>query len=125
MYFYEVARKLGVDRLSETAKKFGLGKGSARFYRKAGVVPNTKWKKVYWMKLVFSETLHSGSDKDISKSTPLQLCLMTAQITNGGFKINPRIIFDEKNNNFKSILIIRTKIQTILFQLIYWFLILN
>ena len=26
VYFYEVARKLGVDRLSETAKKFGLGK---------------------------------------------------------------------------------------------------
>ena len=25
-YFYEVARKLGVDKLSETAKKFGLGK---------------------------------------------------------------------------------------------------
>ena len=24
-YFYEVARKLGVDKLSETAKKFGLG----------------------------------------------------------------------------------------------------
>ena len=28
VYFYEVARKLGVDRLSETAKKFGLGKKS-------------------------------------------------------------------------------------------------
>ena len=26
VYFYEVARKLGVDRLSETAKRFGLGK---------------------------------------------------------------------------------------------------
>ena len=24
-YFYEIARRLGVDRLSETAKKFGLG----------------------------------------------------------------------------------------------------
>ena len=26
VYFYEIARRLGVDRLSETAKKFGLGK---------------------------------------------------------------------------------------------------
>ena len=26
IYFYEVARKLGVDKLSVTAKKFGLGK---------------------------------------------------------------------------------------------------
>ena len=26
VYFYEVARKLGVDRLSETAKRFDLGK---------------------------------------------------------------------------------------------------
>ena len=24
-YFYEIARRLGVDKLSETAKKFGLG----------------------------------------------------------------------------------------------------
>ena len=46
VYFYEVARKLGVDRLSETAKRFGLGKKVlSDFIEEGQVVPNTKWKK--------------------------------------------------------------------------------
>ena len=45
VYFYEVARILGVDRLSETAKKFGLGKKILNGFieERAGVVPNTAW----------------------------------------------------------------------------------
>ena len=47
VYFYEVARKLGVDRLSKTAKRFGLGKKVLDGFieEKAGVVPNTNGKK--------------------------------------------------------------------------------
>ena len=43
VYFYEIARRLGVDRLSETAKKFGLGKKVLNnfFEERSGVVPNT------------------------------------------------------------------------------------
>ena len=55
VYFYEVARKLGIDRLSETAKKFGLGEKVLDGFieERTGVVPNTSWKKkVYWKKLV-------------------------------------------------------------------------
>ena len=45
-YFYEVARRLGVDKLSETAKKFGLGKkvfDNLFENEKNGLVPNTLW----------------------------------------------------------------------------------
>ncbi len=48
IYFYEVARRLGVDKLSETAKKFGLGNkvfGKVFDIEKNGLVPNTLWKK--------------------------------------------------------------------------------
>ena len=47
-YFYEAARKLGVDRLNLTALKFGLGNKVLKdYYRneKEGLVPSTKWKK--------------------------------------------------------------------------------
>ena len=48
IYFYETARKLGVDRLNLTASKFGLGsevlKGVLENEKK-GLVPSTKWKK--------------------------------------------------------------------------------
>ena len=104
VYFYEIARKLGVDRLSETAKRFGLGKKVLNGFieERAGVVPNTKWKKKYiGQNWYLGETLHSGIGQGYFQSTPIQLCLMTAQIANGGFEIKPRILFDEKNNKLR------------------------
>ena len=100
VYFYEVSRKLGIDRLSATAKKFGLGKKVLQDYKeeKAGVVPNTKWKKRELGKSWYlGETLHSGIGQGYFLTTPLQLSLMTAQIANGGFKISPRILVDEND----------------------------
>ena len=107
VYFYEIARKLGVDRLSETAKKFGLGRRVFNSFseERSGVVPNTSWKKKYvGQNWYLGETLHSGIGQGYYQSTPIQLCLMTAQIANGGFEIKPRIIFDEKKNNLKEYL---------------------
>ena len=107
VYFYEIARKLGVDRLSETAKRFGLGKKvlSDFIEERSGVVPNTKWKKKFiGQNWYLGETLHSGIGQGYFQSTPLQLCLMTAQIANGGFEIKPRIIFDGKNDNLRDYL---------------------
>ena len=104
VYFYEVARKLGVDRLSVTAKKFGLGKTVLTDFveEKSGVVPNTKWKKKYiGQNWYIGETLHTGIGQGYFLSTPIQLCLMTAQIANGGFEIKPRIIFDKKISSLK------------------------
>ena len=107
VYFYEVARKLGVDRLSETAKKFGLGQKVLSDFteERSGVVPNTKWKKKFiGQNWYIGETLHSGIGQGYFQSTPLQLCLMTAQIANGGFKIKPRIIFDKNNHSLRDYL---------------------
>ena len=107
VYFYEVARKLGVDRLSETAKRFGLGKKVLNDFveERSGVVPNTKWKKKFiGQNWYLGETLHSGIGQGYFQSTPIQLCLMTAQIANGGFEIKPRILFDKTKNNLKDYL---------------------
>ena len=114
VYFYEVARKLGVDRLSETAKKFGLGKKVLKNFNeeKSGVVPNTKWKlNQIGKNWYLGETLHAGIGQGYFLSTPIQLCLMTAQLANGGFKINPRIIVDEndKANSLQEYLDYRKK----------------
>jgi len=101
IYFYEVSRLLGIDRLSETAKKFGLGQDVLEnlIEERSGVVPNTSWKKKNIGKNWYlGETLHAGIGQGYWQSSPLQLCLMTAQIANGGFKIKPRIIL---NNNEK------------------------
>ena len=99
-YFYEIARLLGVDRLKITAEKFGLGQKVLGEYfenEKQGLFPNTKWKKNNIGKSwVLGETLITGIGQGYIQTTPLQLCLMTAQIANGGYSIKPKIIV---NNN--------------------------
>ena len=96
-YFYEVARRLGVDRLSVTAKNFGLGSKLLENYQeeKPGLVPNTKWKlKNLGRGWVLGETLISGIGQGYFQCTPFQICHMTAQLGNGGFKLKPKIIED-------------------------------
>ena len=111
-YFYEIARLLGVDRLKITAKKFGLGEKVLGDYfesEKQGLFPNTIWKKNNLGKgWVLGETLITGIGQGYTQTTPLQLCLMTAQIANGGYSIKPKIIvnndplsFEEAKKNMK------------------------
>ena len=97
-YFYEIARLLGVDRLKKTAEKFGLGKKVLGEYfenEKKGLFPNTSWKRNNLGKgWVLGETLITGIGQGYIQTTPLQLCLMTAQIANGGYAIKPKILVD-------------------------------
>ncbi len=103
-YFYEISRRLGVDKLSETAKKFGLGKkvlGAHFESEKKGLVPNTKWKKNTLGKgWLLGETIITGIGQGYIQTTPLQLCLMTAQLANGGYQITPKIVMKKDKVNF-------------------------
>ena len=98
IYFYETVRKLGIDRLSVTSKDFGLGKKVLKGFteEKSGIVPSTEWKKKNigrgWL---LGETLISGIGQGYFQTTPIQLCLMMAQLANGGYEISPRIIDDK------------------------------
>tara|TARA_B100001057_G_scaffold48890_1_gene43624 strand:- start:2707 stop:4581 length:1875 start_codon:yes stop_codon:yes gene_type:complete len=99
-YFYEIARRLGVDKLSETAKKFGLGEkvfGDLFGIEKKGLVPNTLWKKnALGQGWLLGETMITGIGQGYIQTTPIQLCLMTAQIANGGYKIYPKIVVSDE-----------------------------
>ncbi len=106
-YFYEVARLLGVDRLKKTAEDFGLGKKvleNSFLEEKKGIVPSTEWKKdVIGKNWVLGETLITGIGQGYIQTTPLQLCLMTAQLANGGYKIKPKIVADKNQMNANQI----------------------
>ena len=106
-YFYEIARKLGVDRLRETSVKFGLGDkvlNETFSNEKKGLVPNTQWKKNTLGKgWVLGETLITGIGQGYIQTTPLQLCLMTAQLANGGFKIYPKITVEKNDQTAEEI----------------------
>jgi len=110
-YFYEASRLLGVDRLNETARKFGLGDKvlGNYFNERKGLVPSTKWKKeAIGQNWYLGETLINGIGQGYIQTTPLQLCLMTAQLANGGHKIYPKVIVDK---NQESIISIQNKMK--------------
>ncbi len=101
-YFYEISRRLGVDRLSNTAKNFGLGKkvfNDLFDNEKEGLIPNTEWKKnALGRNWLLGETIITGIGQGFIQTTPIQLCLMTAQIGNGGYRITPQIIESSTKN---------------------------
>ena len=112
-YFYEIARKLGVDRLKKTSIKFGLGEkvlNETFGNEKKGLIPDTKWKKNNLGKgWVIGETLITGIGQGYIQTTPLQLCLMTAQLANGGFKIYPKIIVEKNSKTSENIKFLMNK----------------
>jgi penicillin-binding protein 2 len=79
--------------------KFGLGNkvlNDSYLNEKKGLVPSTEWKKNTLGKgWVLGESLITGIGQGYIQTTPLQLCLMTAQLANGGHKIYPRIVVDK------------------------------
>jgi penicillin-binding protein 2 len=116
-YFYEIARKLGVDRIQKTAFKFGLGEkvlNKTYINEKKGLIPSTQWKKDNLGKgWVIGETLITGIGQGYMQTTPLQLCLMTAQLANGGYKIYPKITVNENDDTLEDITLIIKKNEQI------------
>jgi penicillin-binding protein 2 len=103
-YFYEIARRAGIDRIAETARLFGLGnlEGLDLPGEKPGLIPDTKWKRATFDDIWHpGETLVAGIGQGFITTTPLQLCVMTARIANGGYAVKPRLvrrITDEAND---------------------------
>ena len=98
IYFYEVARLLGVDRLAETIRKFNFGQTILKDFdeERKGLVPDTKWKKNALGKpWLLGETLITGIGQGYILATPLQICKSMAQFANGGYVVNPTFYLDE------------------------------
>ncbi|MCK5071161.1 MAG: penicillin-binding protein 2 [Desulfocapsa sp.] len=95
VYFYQVGLRVGVDRLAEMANKFGLGHKSniEMEHEKGGLTPTKDWKyKNRGKKWQDGETLSVAIGQGFNLVTPLQICLMTATIANGGKQYLPKII---------------------------------
>ena len=100
IYFYEVARLLGVDRIAETIRKFDFGQTALKDFdeEKKGLVPDTKWKKnILGKPWLLGETLITGIGQGYILATPMQICKSMAEFANGGYKVNPTFYLDEKS----------------------------
>jgi len=95
VFFYQVGQRVGVDALAEYANKLGLGKktGIEMEHEKNGLTPTKEWKrknrKKKWQE---GETLSVAIGQGFNLVTPLQMCLMTATIANGGKVYRPQLV---------------------------------
>jgi len=95
VYFYEVGRRLGIDRIASYARELGLGKESGlRLVReRKGTIPDTKWKtekrRQPWY---LGETFNASIGQGYVAVTPFQMALLTSIISSGGYIYEPTII---------------------------------
>ncbi len=93
VFFYEVARQLGIDKMHDAAVSLGLGKktGIELPGERSGLIPSREWKLarfgVPWQQ---GETLNTGIGQGYVTATPLQLCTLAARIASGN-SVSPRI----------------------------------
>ncbi|MCW8916571.1 MAG: penicillin-binding protein 2 [Magnetovibrio sp.] len=98
VYFYEVARRTGIDRIGAMARRFGFGDqlGLDLPGEKSGLVPDNKWKMgAIGSPWQLGETLIAGIGQGYILTTPLQLAVMTARLANGGRAVKPRLTTDQ------------------------------
>ena len=104
VFFYEISKQVGIDRISKVAKEFGLGQvyNIPLFNQKKGIIPSKKWKKENLDESWYpGETLISAIGQGFVLTNPLQLANMTSIIASGGNVITPKLINDGKIDNFK------------------------
>lgn len=94
-WFYDVARRVGVNRIAAMAERLGMGQTLMPDVsgESPGLVPTTDWKEAAigepWQQ---GETLIVGIGQGYLLTTPLQLATMTARIANGRVAVVPRIV---------------------------------
>ena len=94
VYFYEIARRTGIDRIAAMARRLGLGSslGLDLPGERDGLIPTQDWKlATHGIPWQAGETLLSGIGQGYILATPLQLASMTARLVNGGIAVTPRL----------------------------------
>ena len=102
VYYYELAQRVGIEKIAEVARVLGLGK-SFNIEMSAvtsGIVPDKLWKRnARSREWVVGDTVNSSIGQGYVLSSPLQLAVMMARIATGN-EILPKLI--KSINGFES-----------------------
>lgn len=95
VYFYQLAIGLGIDRMHDSMRHFGLGAptGIDLPLESAGIMPSREWKRRTRNEAWFpGETLITGIGQGYTLTTPLQLAQMAARIAMRGGGYQPHLL---------------------------------
>ena len=106
VFFYEISKKIGIDKIAKVAEDFGLG----RIYdlplpnQKKGIIPSRDWKKKKYDESWYpGETLISAIGQGFVLTNPLQLAVMTSIIASNGKNVKPNIIKQKNDIEFEKL----------------------
>ncbi|MEM9011354.1 MAG: penicillin-binding protein 2 [Pseudomonadota bacterium] len=94
VYYYEIARRVGVDRITEMAQRLGLGTAPDLPIPaiSGGLTPTRAWKeRIHDESWQVGDTFNAGIGQGYVLASPLQLAIMTARIASGNAVV-PRVI---------------------------------
>lgn len=98
VYYYEMANRVGIDKLAEFAKGCGFGTptGINLPHEASGLVPSREWKKRRFKQPWYGgETLNVSIGQGYTLVTPIQMATFIASVLNGGQLLTPSLILDE------------------------------
>jgi penicillin-binding protein 2 len=105
-YYYTLADKLGIGKISQYATRFGYGQktGIDLPGEQAGLMPSEQWAmKNYHRKWYAGETISVGIGQGAIEATPLQLARIIGGIASGGHMVRPHAVFpDQLSADFRS-----------------------
>jgi penicillin-binding protein 2 len=94
VYYYDLALKVGIERISETARRLGMGTAFSIGMSAVteGLMPDKDWKQrergAGW---VIGDTVNASIGQGFVLSSPLQLAVMTARLATGN-EVTPRLV---------------------------------
>jgi len=95
VYFYELGKRLGIDKIASYARMFGLGRetGLKMVKERSGVIPDTKWKlekrRQPWY---LGETFNASIGQGYVATTPFQIAQMMSIVATGGYIYSPSLL---------------------------------
>ena len=104
--FYELSKKVGINKISSMAFELGLGQtyDIGIENEKMGIIPSKKWKKENLNESWYAgETLNTAIGQGYALSTPLQLAVMIARFASNGKKITPTLFKRNEKVKFEEI----------------------
>jgi len=104
VYYYELAYRMGIDRIHSFLHQFGLGEktGIDLLGERSGLLPSREWKKRARGKIWFpGETLITGIGQGYMLTTPLQLASSTSVLAMRGKRLQPHLLgkIEESGSN--------------------------
>ncbi len=100
IYFYNVGKRLGIDRISNYATSLGLGHrtGIDLPGEESGLVPSEEWtQRVFHRRWYPGETISVAVGQGALVTTPVQLARTIAGIAMGGIFVQPHLLKNFSN----------------------------